>query len=64
MADDDTLDRLRALARERHLSLAEVIRQALAEKALEFRPRPRSLGVAESAPSRTSEFSMRVPPRP
>jgi predicted transcriptional regulator len=63
MADDDTLDRLRALARERHVSVAEIIRQALSDKAREFRPRPRSLGIAESAPARTSEFAGRVPPR-
>jgi predicted transcriptional regulator len=64
MVDHDTFDRLRALARERNVSLAEIIRQALTDKAREFRSTPRSLGIAESAPARTSEFSGRAPPQP
>ncbi len=48
MAQEDTLERLRALARERGVSFAEVAREALDEKAGAFRPRPKSLGVGDS----------------
>jgi len=51
VADDGVLDRLRALARDRGVSFAEVVREALEAKAAEFRPQPRSLGIAQSAPN-------------
>jgi predicted transcriptional regulator len=48
MADEATVGRLRALARDRGVPFAEVAREALAEKAEEYRPRPRSLGSGAS----------------
>jgi hypothetical protein len=48
MADPDVLETLRALARQRGVSLAEVAREALEEKAAEFRPAPTCLGVGSS----------------
>lgn len=48
VADEETLARLRALARDRGVSFAEVAREALEEKAGEYRPRPKSLGVGDS----------------
>jgi len=48
VAPDDLLDRLRAIAAERHVSMATVIREALEEKARTHRPRPRSLGIGDS----------------
>jgi len=65
MADEETLARLRALAIERGISLAAVIREALAEKATEYRPKPLSLGIGASGRSDISETEAteRVPPR-
>ena len=65
MADEATMDRLRALARDRGVSLAQVVREALVEKAAEHRPKPRSVGIASSGPGRTSEqaATRRTPPR-
>ncbi len=48
MADEDVLQRLRDLAHDRGVSLAEVIREALEQKAGEFRPRPKCLGMFSS----------------
>ena len=48
MADPEVLKKLRALARERGVSMAELAREALAEKANELRPRPLSLGAGAS----------------
>lgn len=48
MADADLIDSLRALARARGLSFAEIVREALRQKASEFRPKPASLGAFES----------------
>ncbi|MEX2274709.1 MAG: CopG family transcriptional regulator [Actinomycetota bacterium] len=48
MADEDVLERLRALARERGVSFAEVVREAVEEKADEYRPKPKSLGIGAS----------------
>ena len=44
MADEATLDLLKNMARERHVSLAEVVREALQEKAQSYRPKPASIG--------------------
>jgi hypothetical protein len=65
MAEEHVLDRLRALARDRGVSFAEVVREALDEKAAEFRPRPRSLGVADSGRGdiASTTATERVPPR-
>jgi hypothetical protein len=65
MAEESTLERLRALARERGVSFAEVAREALAEKAGEFRPRPKSLGIGDSGRHDVSRSAGvgRTPPR-
>jgi hypothetical protein len=65
MADDDTVDRLRRLAGERGVSLATVVREALEEKALAFRPKPTSLGSGQSGVTETAQTtaSNRQPPR-
>ena len=44
MADPETLRRLRALARERGVSFAEIVREALEAKADEHHPRPTIFG--------------------
>jgi hypothetical protein len=65
MADEETVERLKALASDRGVAFSEVVREALAEKAAEYRPKPKSLGIAEwhkpSAAARN--VSGRVPPR-
>lgn len=65
MADEATLERLKALARDRGVSFAQVVREALEEKALSRRPRPRSLGIGQSAEGATARdvASGRQPPR-
>lgn len=65
MAEPEVLDRLRALARDRGTSLAEVVREALEEKAREYRPKPTSLGIASSGRSDVARTAAteRVPPR-
>lgn len=65
MADEATVAGLRRLARERGVSFAVVVREALNEKLRTYRPKPASLGVGQSAPARTaaSAGSRRQPPR-
>ncbi len=65
LADEGTLDRLKRLAAERGVPFSEVVREALEEKAGEYRPKPRSLGAGQSRQSRTgtTSASKRVPPR-
>lgn len=65
MADEATIDKLRALAASRKVSLAEVVREALRDKAATYRPKPTSLGSGQSAPAATaaSGASKRQPPR-
>jgi hypothetical protein len=65
MADAPTIDRLRELAHNRGVSLAEVIREALEEKAGSYLPKPASLGAGQSTDSGTAAgpASQRVPPR-
>ena len=48
MADAITMNRLKGLAEERGVSLATVVREALEEKAKEYRPKPLSLGMFDS----------------
>jgi hypothetical protein len=66
VAPDELLDKLRAMAAERRVSMATVIREALEEKAATYRPRPRSLGSGDSGRTdisrRTAEES--IEPRP
>jgi hypothetical protein len=65
MAEPATIERLRALARERGVSFAEVVREALAEKAASYRPKPSSIGSGQSSPAATARRagSRRQPPR-
>jgi hypothetical protein len=65
MAEPQTVERLKALARERGVSFAEIAREALEEKARSYRPRPKSAGAGRSAPSQTARrtASHRQPPR-
>jgi len=65
MAEAEVLNRLRALARDRGTSMAEVVREALEEKAREYRPKPKSLGIAASGRPDTARTvaTERVPPR-
>lgn len=45
---DDLLMRVKVLAAERGISMAEFVRQAVEEKAAAGRPKPRRIGIAES----------------
>ncbi len=65
MADQQTLDRLRAVAKDRGVSFATIVREALEDKAKEYRPKPKSLGMGSSGRSDipTTEATERVPPR-
>lgn len=45
---DDLLKRLRVRAAERGISMAAVVREALEEKAVGSRPKPKSLGIIAS----------------
>lgn len=66
MATDALLDRLRAIAAERHVSLEIIIREALEEKAASYRRLPRSLGMGNSGHSDISRRigEERFEPRP
>jgi hypothetical protein len=65
MADEETVERLKGLAADRGVPFSEVVREALEQKAAEYRPRPRSLGSGQSRPSATGarKASGRIPPR-
>ncbi|MEX0985688.1 MAG: CopG family transcriptional regulator [Actinomycetota bacterium] len=64
MAEEIVMERLKALAAERGVSLSMLVREALAEKADEYRPRP-SLGIGASGSSSlgTDASRGRIPPR-
>lgn len=49
MADEETVDRLRRLAGQRGVSFAQVVREALEDKAETFAPAPTSLGAGASS---------------
>lgn len=55
LAPDDILDRLRAQARRRRVSLATVIREALEVKVREHAPKPSIFGISESGHTDTSQ---------
>lgn len=57
--------RLRALAQDRCVLLSEIVREALREKAKDYRPTPESLGIAASGRPDTARTvaTERVPPR-
>ena len=61
---DDVLQRLRILAAERRISMAEIIREAVEKELAGQRPLPRSLGIAESGTRYTSEEASDVRPKP
>ena len=48
MADPIVMERLKALARERGVSLATVVREALKEKVKDYRPKPTFIGMFSS----------------
>lgn len=54
MAEQEILDKLRALAKERGVSLAEITREALEAKVAEYRPAPTCFGVGDSGRSDVS----------
>lgn len=64
VAPDEILERMRLLAADRRVSMGTVIREALEEKAKEYRPKPRSLGAGASGYTDTAQRSgdERVPP--
>jgi predicted transcriptional regulator len=62
MADEETLERLKGLARDRGVSFAEVAREALEAKAAEFRPKPTTLGMFDSGHTDTSELATEPAP--
>jgi metal-responsive CopG/Arc/MetJ family transcriptional regulator len=61
---EQTLKRLRLLAAERGISMAEVIREALEEIIDRHRPRPRSLGIGASGHADTARRSANERPEP
>ena len=58
------LDRLRAAATERRVSMAEFVREALEEKLAARRPRPGSLGVGASGRHDTARDASDERPEP
>lgn len=67
MADEATLERLCRLAGQQGVSFAQVVREALEDKAETFAPAPTSLGAGASshgtAETAGTEASARQPPR-
>ncbi|HEX9823598.1 MAG TPA: CopG family transcriptional regulator [Actinomycetota bacterium] len=68
VADDHVIARLKAMARKRGISFSQLVREALEEKAREFRPKPKSIGVFSSGSSGRTDIAStdateRVPPR-
>jgi predicted transcriptional regulator len=61
---EDLRARVRRLAAERGVSMATIIREAIEQKMNEKRPKPKSLGIAESGHSDTSELSIGMRPEP
>jgi metal-responsive CopG/Arc/MetJ family transcriptional regulator len=57
-------ERLRRMAAELGVSMAELIREAVEEKAETHRPRPRSLGAGASGHSNTARRSAEERPQP
>lgn len=64
MATEETMLKLKALARERHVSLGVVVREALEAKASEFRPPLTCIGIGNSGRPdiASTEATERVPP--
>jgi hypothetical protein len=64
MAPPELLDRLRRLAAERRTSMATIIREALEEKAQEYLPKPRSIGIGASGHTDTARRAGEERPEP
>lgn len=66
VAEPELLAAVRRLARERGVSMAEFIREAIEDKVRETQPAPRSAGVATSGHPDTARRSgeVRPPTRP
>jgi predicted transcriptional regulator len=62
---DDLRKRLRFIAAERGVSMATVIREAVEKEAAQHRPKPKSIGIADSGHTDTSRLASegRTPPR-
>ena len=54
MIPDELSERLKAMALERRVSMATIVRDALEEKIASYRPKPRSLGIGSSGHSDTA----------
>ncbi len=61
---EDLRARLRQLAAARGVSMATIIRDAIEQKVNEVRPKPKSIGIAASGESDTSELSIGMRPEP
>ena len=61
---EDLRKRLRILAAERGVSMSALIREAIEQKMSEEHPKPKSLGIADSGLSDTSELSTGMRPEP
>jgi plasmid stability protein len=64
LVPEHVLDRLRLMAAERGMSMADLIREALEDKIAGERPRPRSTGVGASGQTDTSERTGTERPAP
>ena len=64
VAPEDLIKRLRQMAAERGMSMAELIREALEDKIGSHRPRPRSLGLGASGHADTAQRSGDERPQP
>lgn len=61
---EELLRRLRVIAAEEGTSMAQLVREAVEEKLVSHRPRPRSLGIGASGHSDTGHRSGEERPEP
>ena len=61
---EDLLQRLRMIAAERRTSVAALVREALEEKVVSYRPRPRSWGIGASGHTDTASKAGDIRPEP
>ena len=61
---EEVLARMRVIAAERRISMAELVREAVQEKVEAYRPRPRSLGAGDSGHADTARRSADERPEP
>jgi len=64
MADQLTMNKLKGLARERGVSLATVVREALEEKAMAYLPKPTWIGMFDSGDTSDVAGTIAVEPVP